>query len=98
MVDLGNILFTLIPHFVLRGSVGLTMKLTRICLISLCCVSAALAFGLVANAAMDFLLPAPNSVVSEAPAQPVEPAAAPAGFELAAATSAPAEIMPVKVK
>ena len=31
MVDLGNVLFTLIPHFVLRGSVGLTMKFARVC-------------------------------------------------------------------
>jgi hypothetical protein len=70
------------------------MKLTRICLISLGCVSAAMAFGIVANAAIDLVLPAPKQV-----AVPAKPAETPAPtFELASATAAPTEIMPVRVK
>ena len=46
------------------------MKLTRICLISLGCVSGALAFGIVANAAIDLVLPAAKQVA--VPAKPVE--------------------------
>jgi hypothetical protein len=75
------------------------MKLARICLISLGCVSAALAFGVVANAAIDLVLPAPvREVAAFAPAE--APATEPAAFQLAAASSAPvpAEINPVKVK
>jgi hypothetical protein len=97
MFDLGNVLFTLIPHFIRRGSVGLTMKLTRICLISFGCVSAALAFGFLAHTAIDRVLPAQQRAAVE-PAKPVEAAPAPAAFQLAAAASAPAEIAPVKVK
>jgi len=59
--------------------------LTRICLISLGCVSAAMAFGIVANAAIDLVLPAPKQLA--VPAKPVEAAPAPATFELAAATA-----------
>ena len=72
------------------------MILTRICLISLGCVSAAMAFGIVANAAIDLVLPAPKQAASTVPAKPAE-APAPS-FELAAATAAPAEIAPVRVK
>src|SRR5437868_10836215 len=50
MSDPGNLLFTLIPHCVLRGSVGFTMKLARVGLVSLGCVAGAIAFGLVAHA------------------------------------------------
>jgi hypothetical protein len=78
------------------------MKLTRICLISLGCVSTALAFGVVADAAIDLMLPASKPAAHAVAAKPVEAAAvapaAPAPFELAAATSAPADITPVKVK
>ncbi len=74
------------------------MKLTRICLISLGCVSAAMAFGLVANMAIDLVLPAPKQLASTVPAKPVEAAAAPATFELAAASAAPTEIAPIRVK
>ena len=102
MFDLGNVLFTLIPHFVLRGSVGLTMKLTRVGLISLGCVSGAIAFGFVANAAIDLVLPPPKPVATQSPAQAskVEPVeAAPAGgFALASTTATPVDITPVKVK
>jgi hypothetical protein len=97
MVDLGNALFTLIPHFVLRGSVGLTMKLTRVVLISLGCVSGAIGFGIVANAAIDLVLPAPQPVVVQAAVQaPVEAAAATGDFALASATSTPVDIKVVK--
>ena len=105
MVDLGNVLFTLIPHFVLRGSVGLTMKLARVCVISLGCVGGAIAFGVVANAAIDLMMPAPKFGASQAAANqtPVskDAAAQPApagGFALASASSTPAEITPVRVK
>jgi len=74
------------------------MKLTRICLISLACVSAALAFGIAADAAIDLMLPAPKQAASTLPAPIVEAPAAPATFELASATTAPAEITPVRVK
>ena len=73
------------------------MKLTRICLISLGCVSAAMAFGLVANMAIDLVLPAPEQLAAR-PGQPVEAAAAPATFELAAASAVPTEIAPIRVK
>lgn len=78
------------------------MKLTRICLISLGCVSAAMAFGIVANAAIDLVLPAPKPATSTVPAKPAEAAAAvtPATFELASAsaTAVPTEIAPIRVK
>ena len=69
------------------------MKLARICLISLACVCGALAFGIVANAAIDLLMPAPDR-------QAEAPAAEPATFQLASATAAPApaEIAPIRVK
>ena len=70
------------------------MKLTRICLISLGCVSAALVFGIAANAAIDLVLPAPKQVA--VPAKPAETLAP--TFELASTTAAPTEIMPVRVK
>jgi hypothetical protein len=73
------------------------MKLTRVVLISLGCVSGAIGFGLVANAAIDLVLPAPKAVVQAPKAAPVEAPAA-GGFALASATSAPAEISPVRVK
>jgi hypothetical protein len=74
------------------------MKLTRICLISLACVGAALAFGIAADAAIDLMLPAPKQAASTLPAPIVEAPVAPATFELASATTAPAEITPVRVK
>ena len=77
------------------------MKLTRICLISLACVSAAMVFGIVANAAIDLVLPAPKQVASTVPVKPVEPAAvpvAPATFDLASAAAVPTEITPVRVR
>lgn len=101
MVDLGNVLFTLIPHFVLRGSVGLTMKLARICVISLGCVGGAIAFGVVAHAAIDLVMPPPKSAANQTAVSKPSAQAVPApanGFALASATSTPAEITPVRVK
>jgi hypothetical protein len=70
------------------------MKLTRICLISLGCVSAAMAFGIVANLAIELVLPAPKqAAVSATPVETPAPT-----FELASATAAPAEITPLRVK
>ena len=100
MVDLGNVLFTLIPHFVLRGSVGLTMKLARVCVISLGCVGGAIGFGVVANAAIDLVMPAPKPATNQSQAAkqaPAEPAPA-GGFALASASATAVEISPVKVK
>jgi hypothetical protein len=104
--DPGNVLFTLIPHCVPRGSVGFTMKLARICLVSLGCVAGAFSFGVIANAAIDVVMPAgkdaaKDAVVSDATASvPVKAAeAAPAPtFALASATSTPVELGPVKIK
>ena len=57
-----------------------------------------MAFGLVANMAIDLVLPAPGQLASTVAAKPVEAAAAPATFELAAASAAPTEIAPTRVK
>src|SRR2546423_1257316 len=73
------------------------MKL-RLCLLSLACVGAAFAFGVVANAAIDLVLPgsAKKAAVVTEPAQAAEqPAAA---YTLASTTSTPADFAPIKVK
>jgi hypothetical protein len=70
------------------------MKLTRVGLLSLACVGGAFAFGMVANAAIDLMIPAPNRT---APAKAAE-AAQPVAYALASTTSVPAEISPIKVK
>jgi hypothetical protein len=76
------------------------MKLTRVGVLSLGCVGGALSFGLIANAALDLVMPLPPKapqapVVAVAkPAEPVQPAS----YTLASATSAPADFAPVKVK
>jgi hypothetical protein len=74
------------------------MKLVRFCLISLGCVAGALAFGVVANAAIDLVLP--SGGVKQAEIAPVEQPVAeqPAKFTLASATVAPADIGPNKIK
>jgi len=86
------------------------MKSARIGLLSLACVSGAVAFGLVANAAMDMMMPAAAPAVTGSVALPQESAApilastdeaaqpAPGGFALASATSTPVDLGPVKVK
>jgi hypothetical protein len=75
------------------------MKSAKICLLSLGCVGAAFAFGLVANAALDLMMPAPQkpAVPNVAVATPAEPAQ-PAPYALASATSTPVDFAPVKVK
>jgi hypothetical protein len=83
------------------------MKSARIGLLSLACVSGALAFGIIANAAIDLVMPAQSQASGEAvataqpPAAPVpatEEIAPPAGFALASATSTPVDLGPVRVK
>ena len=85
------------------------MKSARICLLSLACVSGAVAFGMIANAAIDLVMPAASQATGEAVAAPQTAAAvamaveedAPAaagGFALASATSTPVDLGPVKVK
>src|SRR2546423_10004975 len=72
------------------------MRSARVCLLSLVCVGGAFAFGLVANAAIDLLIPAPG----QATAAIAKPAgqAQPVAYALASTTSTPADLAPVKVK
>jgi len=100
MSDPGNFLFTLIPHCVLRGSVGFTMKLARVGLVSLGCVAGAIAFGLVANAAIDLLMPSAQGAKAtpSVPVKAAEEAPAPATFALASATATPVDPGPLKIK
>jgi hypothetical protein len=84
------------------------MKLTRVVLISLACVGGAFVCGIVANLAIDLVMPATAKsrvAVAAASAPPVaQPAAAaeeasiPTAFVLASATSVPTDIAPIKVK
>src|SRR5947199_5825826 len=89
MGDSGNVLFTLIPHFGLRGSVGIIMKSAQVCLLSLGCVGGAFAFGLVANAAIDLIMPVPQQAATAkvAMAKPAEQAQPAAAYALASTTS-----------
>jgi len=76
------------------------MKSAQVCLLSLGCVGGAFAFGLVANAAIDLLMPMPQkgAAVNVSVAKPAEePQAAPA-YALASTTSTPVDFAPVKVK
>ena len=74
------------------------MKL-RICLLSLACVGGAFAFGLVANAAIDLVMPQPAKEAIAASVVVAEPAdQPPASYALASATSVPADFAPIKVK
>ena len=76
------------------------MKSAQVCLLSLGCVGGAFAFGLVANAAIDLLMPMPQkgAVVNVSVAKPAEePQPAPA-YALASTTSTPVDFAPVKVK
>jgi hypothetical protein len=105
MSDPGNSFFTLIPHCNPRGSVGFTMKLMRFCVVSLGCVAGAVTFGVVANAAIDLVMPpGPKEIAFptgaiQAVATPAEVAAErPAAFALASATSTPVDLGPAKVK
>jgi len=73
------------------------MKSARVCLLSLVCVSGAFAFGLVANAAIDLMFPAPGQAPAAIakPAVDVQPAAA---YALASTISTPVDLAPIKVK
>ena len=81
------------------------MKLMRFCVVSLGCLAGAVTFGVVANAAIDLMMPqGPKEIAF--PAVPIMAAAIPAeaaseqpaSFALASATSTPVELGPVKVK
>ena len=74
------------------------MKLMRFCVVSLGCVAVAVAFGVVANAAIDLVMPqGPKEIAF--PAAPIQAAATPAevaaeappSFALASATSTPVD-------
>jgi hypothetical protein len=86
------------------------MKSMRIGLLSLACVSGAVAFGMIANATIDLVMPIRSQATGEAVAAPQQsaaeavmvaeevPLAATSGFALASATSTPVDLGPVKVK
>ncbi len=76
------------------------MKFARVCLLSLVCVGGAVAFGVVADAAIDLVMPAPAKKAAAAvpAAKPAEDAQPAVAYTLASATSAPADFAPVKVK
>ena len=73
------------------------MKSARVCLLSLACVCGAFAFGLVANAAIDLVIPAPGQVTA-AVAKPAAVVAQPVAYSLASTTSTPVDLAPIKVK
>src|SRR5688572_8414449 len=74
------------------------MKSARVCLLSLGCVGGAFAFGMVANAAIDLVMPPPPRKAEVAAAKPAEPAQQPVAYALASTTSTPIDIAPVRVK
>ena len=75
------------------------MKLTRVCLLSLACAGGAFAFGLVANAAIDLVMPASAKKVAVAVTEPAQAAEQPTvAYTLASTTSMPADFAPIKVK
>jgi hypothetical protein len=76
------------------------MKSAQVCLLSLGCVGGAFAFGLVANAAIDLLMPMPQkgAAVNVSVAKPAEEAQPAPAYALASATSTPVDFAPVKVK
>jgi hypothetical protein len=86
----------------MRGNVGFPMKLARICLLSLACVAGAVGFGVVANAAIDRLLPRDASltppVVAKTDTRTEIKTEQPVAFALASATSMPVDLGPAKVK
>lgn len=74
------------------------MKSTQVCLLSLACVGGAFAFGMVANAAIDLVIPAPGRAATAMPVKPAEAAEQPVAYALASTTSSPADITPIRVK
>ena len=76
------------------------MKLARVGLLSLACVGGAFGFGVVANAAIDLLMPMPKKAVLvdvSAPKAPDE-TPAPTSYALASTTSTPVDFAPTRVK
>ena len=83
------------------------MKSIKVCVVALACVGGAFAFGVVANAAIEYVV-SPRESAAEASARAafakMAPAAEPsetapaAGFALASATSTPVDLGPAKVK
>jgi hypothetical protein len=74
------------------------MKFARVGLLSLACVGGAFAFGVVANAAIDLVMPASGRSAAVAP-KITEPEPQPvAAYALASTTSTPVELAPIKVK
>jgi hypothetical protein len=74
------------------------MKSAQVCLLSLGCVGGAFAFGLVANAALDVLMPGPEKTVAAKAITKLDVQAAPASYALASTTSTPVDLAPIKVK
>lgn len=74
------------------------MKSARVCLLALACVCGAFAFGLVANAAIDLVMPPSESTSVAAVAKPAAEALQPVSYALASTTSTPVDLAPVKVK
>jgi len=76
------------------------MKSTRICLVSLGCVAGALVFGVVANAAIDLVIPtgAPKAAAAVPSVKAADEAPVPAPFTLASAQSTAVDLGPAKVK
>jgi len=74
------------------------MKSARVCLLSLACVGGAFAFGMVANVAIDLVIPAPGKKAAAAVVKPAETQQPAVAYTLASTTSTPIDIAPVKVK
>jgi hypothetical protein len=75
------------------------MKFAKVGLLSLACVGGAVAFGMVANAAIDLVMPAPQQKPAVAVAKVAEEAPAPpTAYALASTTSVPVDLAPIKVK
>jgi len=74
------------------------MKLARVGLVSLGCVAGAIGFGLVANAAIDLMMPSQGAKVAPVMVKAAEEAPAAPAFTLASATATPAEAGPLKIK
>lgn len=77
------------------------MKSAQVCLLSLGCVGGAFAFGVVANAALDVIMPMPQhapaaKVAMAKPAQEAQPAAP--AYALASTASTPVDLAPTPIK
>src|SRR6476469_7622608 len=74
------------------------MKSAQVCLLSLGCVGGAFAFGLVANAAIDLVMPAEKVPVVAKATVAIPTAEAQPAYTLASTTSTPVDLGPVRVK